>query len=49
MDQVPTPGQITPQMEAREAMRRHAGRIRGVALALSALAVILYALSLAHL
>ena len=49
MDQVPTTGQITPQMEAQEAMRRHKGRIRGVALTLSALALILYALSLVHM
>ncbi|GAB6967979.1 hypothetical protein JCM25156A_20160 [Komagataeibacter kakiaceti JCM 25156] len=39
----------TPQQEAREAARRHKGRIRGVAITLSALAVILYALSLAHI
>lgn len=48
MDQA-TAVEVTPQMEAQEAARRHRGRIRGVAITLSALAVILYALSLAHI
>ena len=47
MDQ--TTVQVTPDMEAREAARRHKGRIRGVAITLSALAAILYALSLTHI
>ncbi|WP_308719981.1 hypothetical protein [Komagataeibacter xylinus] len=41
--------QATPQQEAQEALRRHRGRIKAVAVTLSALAVILYALSLAPL
>lgn len=48
MDQATTV-QVTPQMEAQEAARRHKGRIRAVAVTLSALAAILYALSLAHI
>ncbi|WP_186336169.1 hypothetical protein [Komagataeibacter melaceti] len=39
----------TPEQEALEAARRHKGRIRGVAITLSALAAVLYALSLAHI
>ncbi|AZV39696.1 hypothetical protein CXP35_13925 [Komagataeibacter xylinus] len=41
--------QVSPQQEAQEALRRHRGRIKAVAVTLSALAVILYALSLAPL
>ncbi|GAN98376.1 hypothetical protein Gxy13693_003_051 [Komagataeibacter xylinus NBRC 13693] len=48
MDQAITV-RVTPQMEAQEAARRHKGRIRAVAITLSALAVILYALSLTHI
>ncbi|MHC0615051.1 hypothetical protein [Komagataeibacter oboediens] len=48
MDQATTV-QVTPQMEAQEAARRHRDRISAVAITLSALAVILYALSLTHI
>ncbi|GAN85866.1 hypothetical protein LU298_07610 [Komagataeibacter intermedius] len=48
MDQATTV-QVTPHMEAQEAARRHKGRIRAVAITLSALAAILYALSLTHI
>ncbi|WP_167517997.1 hypothetical protein [Komagataeibacter xylinus] len=41
--------QATPQQEAQEALSRHKGRIKAVAVTLSALAVILYALSLTPL
>ncbi|MBV1831836.1 hypothetical protein HNW77_14435 [Komagataeibacter sp. AV436] len=48
MEQAVT-AQATPQQEAQEALRRHRGRIKAVAVTLSALAAILYALSLAPL